>query len=75
MNNPFESNDINFSAYIRAQIKDMKIGDSKFVDCRGEPRNKFSGTISSMIGLPEGAKFRTKKDATRTDGYWVQRIY
>ena len=73
MNNPF-LNEFNFSAYIRAQVKDLKIGEARFIDCKGEPRNKLSGTLSNLRQVSEGIKFRTKKDAQRDDGYWVQRV-
>jgi hypothetical protein len=79
--NPFDtfnSWDGNYTNFIRGQVADMAVGESRFIKSEGEESRKFSGSLRNVgINFNEkGAKFSMRKpvDEPPFDGFWVKRI-
>jgi len=72
MSNPFDEplHRVNYAQFLREQIADMNINESKFVFSADRSQQGFASALFKATPM----RFRTKKDQSRVDGYWVQRI-
>ena len=74
MNNPFESEgtpSFNYAKYLRNQVSDLQINESKYVFSDARSQSKFNGTLSICI---KERRFSTRKDSDSDSGYWVKRV-
>ena len=68
--NPFdkESPKLNFTSYLRSQVDQLEVGESKLISIDGKSQSAVSGSINQCI---QGRKFSLKKGENMT--MWAKR--